>query len=68
MEQSPSWEAHRFVASQEIHRILLNPKVHYRILNCPPPVSILNQPNAVHTPTYRFLKIHPIIMCPSFVA
>jgi hypothetical protein len=27
MEQSPSWEANRFVASQEIPRILLNPKV-----------------------------------------
>jgi hypothetical protein len=49
MEQSPSWEAVWFVASQEIPRILLNPKVHYRIRNCPPPVSILSQPNPVHT-------------------
>jgi hypothetical protein len=30
IEQSPSWEANRFVASQEVPRILLNPKVHYQ--------------------------------------
>jgi hypothetical protein len=62
MEQSPSWEVNRFVASQEIPRVLLNPKVHYQIYNCPPPVSILSQHNPVHTPTSHFLKIHPNII------
>jgi hypothetical protein len=31
MEQSPSWEANRFVTSQEIPCVLLNRKVHYHI-------------------------------------
>jgi hypothetical protein len=50
-EQSPSWEANWFVASQEIPRILLNQKVHYCIHNCSPPLFILSQPNPVLTPT-----------------
>jgi hypothetical protein len=67
MEQSPSWEAKRFVASQEIPRVLLNPKVHYRIHNWSPPVSILSQPNPVHTPTSHFLKIQLNIIPPPMI-
>ena len=41
MEQSPSWEANQFAASQKILRILWNnPKFHYRIHQCPPPAHI----------------------------
>ena len=47
MEQSPSWEADRFSASQENLLILWNLKVRYRILKCPPPVHIQSQINII---------------------
>jgi len=65
MEQSPSWEANRFSASQEISRIFWNPKVYYRSHKCPPPVPILSQFDLAHTPTSHFLKIHLNITLPS---
>ena len=58
MEQSPSWEANRFSASQEIPRISWNPKVYYHIHKCPPHVLILSQLDPVHALTSHFLNLH----------
>ena len=64
MEQSPSWEANWFSASQ-IPRILWSPKVHYRVHKCPPPVPILSQIHLVCAPTSHFLMTHLNIILPS---
>ena len=58
MDQSPSWEANWFSASQAIPSILWNPKVHYRVYKSSPPVPILSQINSVLAPQFHFLKIH----------
>jgi hypothetical protein len=62
MEQSPSWDANWFAASQEIPRVLWNPKVPHRTHKRPPGIPILSQPNPILTPTSHFLKIHPNII------
>ena len=59
-EQSPSWEANRFAASQEIPHILWNPKIHYCIHKCPPLVPNMSHFDPVHTPhptSWRFILI-----------
>ena len=66
MQQSPSWEADRFSASQEIPLILWNPKVHYRIYKFPPPLPILSHIDTVIALTnHYFLKFHLNINLPS---
>ena len=52
MEQSASWEAKRFSASQKIPHILWNPKVHYRIHKSQPTVPVPSQINALHATTH----------------
>jgi len=63
MEQSPSWEANQFSASQEIPPILWNQKVHYCVFTRACHLS-LSQINPVHAPI-PCLKIHLNIILPS---
>jgi hypothetical protein len=64
MQQSPSWEANWFLASQEIPSVLLDPMVQYSIHSCPPPLCTLSQPNPFHTPISHFMKINSNIILP----
>jgi hypothetical protein len=67
LQQSPSWKATRFSASQQISlRILWNPKFHYGVYRCLPPVPLLSQIKpALANPPPHFLTIHIDIIKPS---
>jgi len=54
-EQSHSWEATHFSATQEIPHILGNLEVNYHTHKWPPHAPIMNQLNPIHTPTNYFL-------------
>jgi hypothetical protein len=58
MEQSNSWEANRFSASQESTRSLWNIKVHYRLHKITPLVSVLRKNESMPHPPTLFLQLH----------
>jgi hypothetical protein len=59
MEQSPSWEANRFAASQEIPRIFMEPEgslLYSQVPStCPYPEPT---PTSPHSPHFNYLNIH----------
>ena len=61
---SPSWEAHRFPASQEIPCTTWIPKVYYRIHKCPKPVPKLSLLDPIYALMSQFPKIHLNIILP----
>ena len=65
MEQSPSWEAYRFSASQKFPCSLWNLNVDYCIYKFLSPIPILSQINPVHVPSFHFLKSHLNTILPS---
>ena len=64
MEQSPSWEAKRFSASQEIPSISWNPNVYYSVSKANH--LFLSWARSIQSvpPTSHFLKIYLIIILP----
>jgi len=64
MQQSPSWEANWFSASQEIPRILWKPKVHYRI-QIVHQLSLSWASSIQSIPSHHLLKIQLNIIIPS---
>jgi hypothetical protein len=61
-EQSPTWEADTFSASQEVALILFQPNVKGRVHSSQPPVPVLRQINPVHAPPSYFFKVHLYII------
>jgi hypothetical protein len=75
LEQSISWEPHRFSASQEIPPILWNQKIHYRIQKFPPRVQVRDTcSHFVTMPVFRVRRCYhlaqsqaggpPLVSCP----
>jgi len=64
MEQSPSWQPNRSVASQEFPCIVWNSKVHFHVHKCPPSVPILGQIYPFHASQSHCLKINFNIILP----
>ena len=66
MEQTPSWQANRFSATQESVRILWNTRVQYLVYKRPPPVPILKHINPVrafHPTSWRSILILSFHLC-----